>query len=407
MTSATTEPARLATIHAAPALESRVLESRVPESRKLFFTLLPSIMLPMFLASVDGTIVATALPAIAGELGEVEQVSWTVVSYLVAATIAAPVYGRLGDVLGRRRLLFVALSVILAASGLCAAATSVPMLIFARVLQGFGGGGLMTLSQALVGEAVPPRERGRYQGYLASVFVCSSMFGPVAGGWLTQHWGWRSVFLINFPIGILALLLALRLPRRTPASGKLHFDFLGLGLFAAFIASAAGASNRPAGSNSPSLPAALGLGAVAVISLYFLLRQERRATAPLLPVQFLGQAAVWRADAHGRLRRRHPGFNDHLPADLHAGGARHRPQRIRRAAAAADRANCGRLDDHRAANQQDRPHRDHPLLRPADGGLAALCPRLQLASAAWNCCNCPGCSAPSPCLPARPCRWCR
>ena len=186
----------------------------------------------MFLASVDGTIVATALPAIAGSLGDVERVSWVVVAYLVAATISAPVYGRLGDALGRRKLLFISLGVNMAAYVLCAAATSMTMLLLARVLQGFGGGGLMTLSQALVGEAVPPRERGRYQGYLATVFVCSSMFGPVAGGWLTEHWGWRAVFLVNIPLAIGAVLLAQRLPVRGKGPGRLHFDFVGLGLFA-------------------------------------------------------------------------------------------------------------------------------------------------------------------------------
>jgi MFS family permease len=130
-----------------------------PSSRALFLRVFPSVMLPMFLAMMDQTIVATALPAIAGSLGGVERVSWIVVSYLIATTIAAPVYGRLGDLLGRRRLMFAALAVFLIGSVLCALATSVEFLIFARVVQGLGGGGLMTLSQALIGEAVPPRER--------------------------------------------------------------------------------------------------------------------------------------------------------------------------------------------------------------------------------------------------------
>ena len=147
-----------------------------------FWTVFPSIMLPMFLAVVDQTIVATALPAIAAATGQVERASWVVVSYLIAATIAAPIYGRLGDAFGRRRLMFAALTVFILASLLCAAASTIELLTLARVLQGFGGGGLMTLSQALVGEAIPPRERARYQGYLASVAVCANTFGPVAGG---------------------------------------------------------------------------------------------------------------------------------------------------------------------------------------------------------------------------------
>jgi MFS family permease len=167
-----------------------------------FLTVFPSIMLPMFLAVVDQTIVATALPAIAASTGQFERASWIVVSYLIASTIAAPIYGRLGDSFGRRRLMFAALAVFIIASLLCAASPSIELLTLARVLQGLGGGGLMTLSQALVGEAIPPRERARYQGYLAAVAVCANTFGPIAGGYLTEQFGWQSIFLVNLPIGL-------------------------------------------------------------------------------------------------------------------------------------------------------------------------------------------------------------
>src|SRR5262245_59800663 len=185
-----------------------------PSSGQLFLGVFPSIMLPMFLAVVDQTIVATALPAIAATLGSVERVSWVVVAYLVAGTVAAPVYGQLRDVYGGKRVMFAALAVFLAGTLLCAVSSSVEMLALARVLQGLGGGGLMTLSQALIGEAVPPRERARYQGYLAGVMVTSSAFGPVVGGYLTQHFGWRSVFLVNLPLIVIAGLLTLRLSYR-------------------------------------------------------------------------------------------------------------------------------------------------------------------------------------------------
>ena len=151
-------------------------------------------MLPMFLAVVDQTIVATALPAIAATLGQVGRASWVVIAYLISNTVAAPVYGQLGDVFGRKRMMFIALAVFMSASVLCAAAQSIEMLTAARILQGAGGGGLMTLSQALIGETIPPRERGRYQGYLAGVMVTSSAFGPVVGGFLTHYFGWRSEF---------------------------------------------------------------------------------------------------------------------------------------------------------------------------------------------------------------------
>jgi len=141
----------------------------VPAPPSVFLTVFPSIMLPMFMAAADQTIVATALPAIAGTLGDVERISWVVVSYLVANTIAAPVYGRLGDAIGRKRMMFMALAVFVAASVLCALSSSILMLTAARLLQGAGGGGLMTLSQALIAEAVPPRQRGKYRVNAASI----------------------------------------------------------------------------------------------------------------------------------------------------------------------------------------------------------------------------------------------
>ena len=148
-------------------------------------------MLPMFLAAVDQTIVATALPAIVASTGEVERASWIVVSYLISSTIAAPIYGRLGDQYGRRRLMIVGLCVFVLASLACALCRSVETLTFARMLQGLGGGGLMTLSQALIGEVIPPRERARYQGYLAAVGISANAFGPVAG-WPSISAGSRS-----------------------------------------------------------------------------------------------------------------------------------------------------------------------------------------------------------------------
>jgi EmrB/QacA subfamily drug resistance transporter len=268
-----------------------------PPGRSLFLTVFPSIMLPMFLAALDQTIVATALPTIAGALGDVERVSWVVVSYLVANTIAAPVYGRLGDALGRKLMMFVALGVFIGASLLCAVSGSIIMLTAARLLQGLGGGGLMTLSQALIAEAVPPRQRGRYQGYLSGMYATAATFGPVAGGWLTQHFGWQSVFLVNLPLGLLAALLVLRLPVQANRGGRLQFDVWGTVFFAGFIAPVLLAMERAQRFDSRALPGILVLLAIAVASLFLLLRQERRAPAPLLPIQLFRQAALWRADA--------------------------------------------------------------------------------------------------------------
>src|SRR5580700_951227 len=222
---------------AAPAVDAPLaVDPASPTARQLFFRLFPSIMLPMFLAAVDQTIVATALPAIVASTGEVERASWVVVSYLIASTVAAPIYGRLGDEYGRRRLMIVGLGIFTGASVLCALCTSIEMLTAARVLQGLGGGGLMTLSQALVGEAIPPRERARYQGYLAGVGISANAFGPVAGGFMAQHLGWQSIFLINLPLGLLAAVLTLRLPSHPHPSGRWHVDGWGVLLFACLVA---------------------------------------------------------------------------------------------------------------------------------------------------------------------------
>jgi EmrB/QacA subfamily drug resistance transporter len=268
-----------------------------PPSGSLFFTVFPSVMLPMFLAVVDSTIVATALPAIAASLGGVERVSWVVVAYLVAATVAAPVYGQLRDVYGGKRVMLLALGVFLVGSLLCAASVSVEMLALARVLQGLGGGGLMTLSQALIGEAVPPRERARYQGYLASVMVTSSVFGPVVGGYLTQHFGWRSVFLVNLPLVAVAGLLTRRFAYRVARPEAWTFDGIGLALFVAFIVPVLLALEQAQRMTGDALVTFIALTALGIAALIGLVRREKAAPHPLLPISLLRQPTIWRSDA--------------------------------------------------------------------------------------------------------------
>lgn len=254
-------------------------------------------MLPMFLAVVDQTIVATALPAIAASTGQIERAPWVVVAYLIAATVAAPLYGRLGDSFGRRRLLLVALGIFIATSLLCAASPTIEVLTLARVLQGLGGGGLMTLSQALIGEAVPPRERARYQGWLAGVAVTANSFGPVAGGFLTEHFGWQSIFLINLPVSVVAIALALRLPARKVERVAWRSDPLGLMLFAVFVTTTLLSLEQVQRANFSALPLAAALLAGAGLSLVLLILQERRTPSPLIPLGLLKQPAIWRSDA--------------------------------------------------------------------------------------------------------------
>jgi EmrB/QacA subfamily drug resistance transporter len=285
----------------APREESQAAQPTPPSPRSLFFAIFPSIMLPMFLAIVDQTIVATALPSIAASLGDVERISWIVIAYLISGTVAAPVYGYYGDLHGRRKVMFVALSVFIVASCLCAAAQSVPMLILARVAQGLGGGGLMTLSQALIGETVPPRERARYQGYLAAVVVCSSTFGPVAGGVLTQAFGWRSVFFVNVPLGAIALLLARRLPSKKGMRDRPRFDVTGLALFVFFaVPLLIGLERLQAFDRSAILLSAIA-AAIGIVSLLFLLRHESRTANPLFPVSLLKRPEIWHSDAMAAL----------------------------------------------------------------------------------------------------------
>ena len=275
------DPARLRS--EAPAAVAAAGTGQPPSPRPVFWTVFPSIMLPMFLAVADQTIVATALPAIASDLGDVERLSWVVVSYLIANTIAAPVYGRLGDSFGRRLMMLAALALFIAGSVLCALAPNIEFLTATRVLQGFGGGGLMTLSQALVGETIPPRERGRYQGYLAGVMVSSSTFGPVAGGYLTQAFGWRSIFLVNVPLGLAAVFLVLRLATQPGDRRRTTFDAPGLVLFMMFVSPVILALEEVQRMDARTLPIILGLLVFGVMSLLALIWQEKHSASPLIP----------------------------------------------------------------------------------------------------------------------------
>ncbi|MBO0759391.1 MAG: MFS transporter, partial [Bradyrhizobiaceae bacterium] len=182
-------------------------------------------------------------------------------------------------------------------SVLCALAVSIETLAIARVLQGLGGGGLMTLSQALVGETVPPRARARYQGYLATVAVTANAFGPVAGGYLTFHFGWQSVFLINVPIGIIAVILTLRMEPRAGGRSWWRFDSPGLFLFITFVAPVILSLEQIQKLDVHSLPMILGLLAVGAISVFLLIKIEQRTSEPLLPISLLRQSVIWRTDA--------------------------------------------------------------------------------------------------------------
>ena len=268
----------------------------VPPNPAPFLTLFPSIMLPMFIGIMDQTIVATALPAIGASLGGINLIAWVVAGYLIATAISAPVYGRLGDAFGRRRMMVVALLVGALGSAVCAISVSIETLIAARFVQGLGGGGLISLSQALIGQSVAPRDRARYQGYIATVAVSASTIGPVVGGLLTQYLGWRSIFVLNIPILLLAMVLVLRLPPRTTPFERFRFDFPGLLLLATFVASLLGFVQQTKDLTTFDPTLAAGLLALAAISVVLLFFREHRASNPLLPPALLGRPSMWRSN---------------------------------------------------------------------------------------------------------------
>lgn len=266
------------------------------EKRAAFFAVYPVVVLPMFIAMMDQTIVTTALPAIAGELGSVERISYVVIAYLISSTVAALLYGRAGDAFGRRLMLLVAISVVLAGSILCAVAQSVEMLVLARLLQGLGGGGLMSLSQALVGETIPPRVRAQFQGYLAGIGIAASCIGPLVGGLLTEHFGWRSVFCLNIPLCALAGWLIWRLPKTAGSGVKFQLDTLGLLLFSALVVTALVGVGQLQGAATADIGSGLWVVALALMLGLAFVRWQLKAQQPFVPLAVLANPSVWLPD---------------------------------------------------------------------------------------------------------------
>ena len=241
-------------------------------------------MLATLLAALDQTVVATALPQIVTDLHGFRDLSWVVSSFLVAATVTVPLYGKLSDLYGRRRMFVVAISIFLVGSALCGAAQSMGQLIAFRAIQGVGAGGLLPLSQAAIADLFSPRERGRYQGYIGSMWATAAVAGPLLGGTLTDAASWRWIFFINLPLGAIALVVVLR-TMRAPATVRAHtIDYLGAAVLSVAItclllACTWGGTTYPWDSAQVLVT---GLGGLVLAVVFVAI--ERRVAEPLLPL---------------------------------------------------------------------------------------------------------------------------
>ncbi|MBV9524243.1 MAG: MFS transporter [Candidatus Dormibacteraeota bacterium] len=276
-----------------------------PQSRpaelhgRALIVVLSALMLAMLLAALDQTIVSTALPTIVGELGGLAQLSWVVTAYILTSTVSTPLYGKVGDLYGRKRIFQAAIVIFLAGSMLCGIAQNMGELIAFRALQGLGAGGLIVGAQAIVGDLVSPRERGRYMGYFGGVFALATIAGPLIGGFFVDHASWRWVFYVNVPIGVAALAAVatvLHLPRYTVQH---RVDYLGAALLAAgagciVLLATWGGTQYAWGS-----PQIIGLGVAGVALLALFVAVELRAKEPIVPMRLLRNSVFRNASAVG------------------------------------------------------------------------------------------------------------
>lgn len=246
-----------------------------------------ALMVTMLLASLSQTVLSAALPTIVGELHGVEHMTWVITAYMLASTVMMPVYGKLGDVLGRKPILIAAILIFVAGGILGGLADTINVLIFARVVQGLGGGGLMILSQAAIADVVSARDRGKYVGILGGVFALSSVAGPLLGGWLTEGPGWRWTFWLNVPLGLVAVIAVaalLHLPQRARSEAPPKHDFLGMAALAVattliVLVGTWGGSTYAWGS-----PQIIGMIAGVIAAAVAFVMIEQRAAEPVMPL---------------------------------------------------------------------------------------------------------------------------
>lgn len=265
------------------ATSRSTVPSGTAESRSVT-VVFAALMLAMLLGALDQTIVSTALPTIVGDLGGLTELAWVVTAYILTSTITTPLYGKIGDIYGRKRIFQGAIVIFLVGSMLCGLSQNMAELIAFRGLQGIGAGGLMVGSQAIIGDIVSPRERGRYMGYFGGAFAVATVAGPLLGGFFVDHASWRWVFYVNVPVGALALLMT-QVALHVPSQRRQHrIDFLGAGLLAAGVAAIVlmvtwGGTEYPWASWQTLVLSLAGVGLLVGFGF-----AERLAAEPILPL---------------------------------------------------------------------------------------------------------------------------
>ena len=255
-----------------------------PQKRSVMLVF-AGLLIAMLLASLDQTIFSTALPTIVGELNGVDHMLWVTTAYVLAATIVLPIYGKLGDLIGRKWLFVTAIAIFLAGSVIGGLAQNMPELITGRAVQGLGGGGLMILAQAIIADVVPARERGRYNGVMGGVFALSSVAGPLLGGFFTETIGWRWAFWMNLPLGILAIASAvvfIRLPHRVVEKQRL--DYAGIALLAIASTCLVLTTTWAGSTYAWGSPQIIGLILGTVVAAIAFVLVEHRAPQPIMPL---------------------------------------------------------------------------------------------------------------------------
>jgi EmrB/QacA subfamily drug resistance transporter len=259
------------------------IETKVYSHRQIM-VIMSGLMLGMLLAALDQTIVATALPTIVGDLGGLNHLSWVVTAYLVASTVTTPLYGKFSDIYGRKRTFQFAIVVFLFGSALAGLSQSMIELIAFRGLQGIGAGGLMTLAMTIIGDVVPPRQRGRYQGYMGAVFALASVIGPLLGGFFVDQLSWRWVFYVNIPVGAVALVVT-SIVLDLPYTRMVHrIDWAGTGLLVSAVGSILLAVTWGGTQYAWGSPVITALAVVGAILLVAFVTVEQRAAEPVLPL---------------------------------------------------------------------------------------------------------------------------